>query len=94
MKNQRLHHDLRLDYPLNSTGYAFCTNCTKFLTGIREYPTGETASGRGKREDGKVTFGRQAKNLVYSFVYSCSSNRARTLDFIGLYCGVHGHKFY
>lgn len=93
MKNQRLHHDLRLDYPLNSTGYVFCTNCTKFLTGIREYPTGETASGRGKREDGKVTFGRQAKNFVYSFVYSCSGNRARTLDFIGLYCGVPGHKF-
>lgn len=94
MKNQRLHHDLCLNYPLNSTGYVFCTNYTKFLTGIREYPTGETASERGNREVVKVTFGGQAKIFVYSFVYSCSVNRARTPDFIEVYCGVPGHKFY
>lgn len=93
MKNQRLHHDLCLNYPLNSTGCVFCTNYTKFLTGIREYPTGETASERGNREVVKVTFGGQAKIFVYSFVYSCSDNRARTPDFIEVYCGVPGHKF-
>lgn len=48
---------------------------------------------RGNREDGKVTFGWQAKIFVYSFVYSCSVNRARTSDFIDVYCGVPGHKF-
>ena len=47
---------------------------------------------RGNREVVKVTFGGQAKIFVYSFVYSCSDNRARRPDFIEVYCGVPGHQ--